>query len=124
MRAIGFAAAAFLIVRAAVAAEAPVDIKKEVLTACGSIPMGPTLVIDPKTATKEDMLRTRDLVADFIKKSDSYQACLMRLAEKLKDRITDTDKLIIAGAIERSQQEKEALGNDYNNLADAYNARS
>jgi hypothetical protein len=99
----------------------PVDIKAEILNNCGSIPYGPTIVMDAKTATKEEMENAKSEVVGFINQSDVYQACLLKLAETLGPRLTDNDKRLLVAAIERSQQEKEALGNDYNKLVDAYN---
>ena len=99
----------------------PVDIKKEILEACGSLPYGPTIVMDAKTATKEEMETAKSDVVAFITQSDSYQECLDKLATKLGERLSDNDKRLLGAAITRSQQEKEALGNDYNKLVDAYN---
>jgi hypothetical protein len=99
----------------------PVDIKKEILDTCGSIPYGPTIVMDAKTATKEEMENAKSDVVAFISQSDVYQECLANLTTKLADRLSDNDKRLLAAAADRSQQEKEALGNDYNKLVDAYN---
>ena len=99
----------------------PVDIKAEILDKCGSIPYGPTIVMDAKTATKEEMQNAKEDVQTFIAQSDAYQECLLKLADSLGPRLTDNDKRILGAAIDRSQQEKEALGNDYNKLVDAYN---
>ena len=99
----------------------PVDIKAEILGKCGSIPYGPTLVMDAKTATKEEMENAKHDVLAFIAESDRYQDCLLRLANSLGPRLSDNDKRILAAAIDRSQQEKETLGNDYNKLVDNYN---
>ena len=99
----------------------PVDIKAEILGKCGSIPYGPTIVMDAKTATKEEMEVAKEDVLAFIAQSDAYQECLLKLAESLGPRLTDNDKRLIGAAIDRSQKEKEALGNDYNKLVDNYN---
>ncbi|MCE9524401.1 MAG: hypothetical protein K8S25_18420 [Alphaproteobacteria bacterium] len=99
----------------------PVDIKKEILEKCGSIPYGPTIVMDAKTATKEEMETAKTDVVAFITQADVYQECLDKLAKTLAERLSDNDKRLLVAAIERSQQEKEALGNDYNKLVDAYN---
>ncbi|MBP6014980.1 MAG: hypothetical protein KBA31_22345 [Alphaproteobacteria bacterium] len=99
----------------------PVNIKAEIVSKCGTIPYGPTLVMDAKTATKEEMENAKQDVVAFITQSDAYQDCLVRLANSLGPRLSDNDKRLIAAAIERSQQEKEALGNDYNKLVDNYN---
>jgi len=99
----------------------PVDIKKEILNSCGSIPFGPTLVMDAKNATKEEMENAKQDVQTFITQVDSYQDCMIRLANTLAERLSDNDKKLMAAAIDRSQEEKEALGNDYNKLVDQYN---
>ena len=99
----------------------PVDIKAEILGKCGSIPYGPTIVMDAKTATKQEMENAKQDVMAFIAQSDAYQDCLIKLANSLGPRLSDSDKRLIGAAIDRSQQEKEALGNDYNKLVDNYN---
>ena len=99
----------------------PVDIKKEILSKCGSLPYGPTLVMDAKTATKQEMENAKEDVVAFIKQSDAYQDCLLKLANSLQPNLTESDLRLIAAAIDRSQKEKEALGNDYNKLVDNYN---
>jgi len=99
----------------------PLDIKKEILDTCGSIPYGPTIVMDAKTATKEEMENAKQDVQTFIAQVDTYQECLVKLATRLIDRLSDNDKRVLALAVDHSQKEKEALGNDYNKLVDAYN---
>ena len=116
--ALGLAAGSFA---AAPKTPKPVDIKKEILETCGSIPYGPTLVMDAKSATKEEMENAKADVVAFIAQADIYQECLAKLEIKLADRLSVNDRRLIAAAANRAQQEKEALGNDYNKLVDAYN---
>ena len=88
------------------------------LTKDGALPLPPP---DAKTATKEEMENAKADVEAFIIQSDVYQDCLAKLTTKFADRLSDNDKRLLAAAADRSQQEKEALGNDYNKLVDAYN---
>ena len=99
----------------------PVDIKKEILEKCGSIPYGPTIAMDATTATKDEMENAKMDVVAFITQADVYQECLAKLEVTLKDRLSENDKRLLAAAGNRAQQEKEALGNDYNKLVDAFN---
>ncbi len=125
MRVVLFAALSLVFATGSFAAEPkkpkPVDIKKEILENCGGIPFGPTIVMDAKTATKEEMENAKADVQTFIGQVDSYQVCMGKLANTLGVRLSDNDKRTMAAAIDRSQQEKEALGNDYNKLVDQYN---
>jgi hypothetical protein len=99
----------------------PVDIKKEIVEKCGGIPFGPTIVMDAKTATKQEMENAKQDVLAFIGQVDGFQDCMIKLATNLGERLTDADKRLMGAAIDRSQQEKEALGNDYNKLVEQYN---
>jgi hypothetical protein len=125
MRLVLFAAVFLALASGAFAAEPkkpkPVDIKSEILNNCGAIPLGLTLTMDAKSATKEEMENAKQEVMKFIIQVDAFQECMARLAAVLGERLSDNDKRLMAAAIDRSQQEKEALGNDYNTLVDQYN---
>jgi hypothetical protein len=99
----------------------PVDIKKEVLEKCGAEPYG-MVDLNGKTATKDEMEEAKFQVTAFITQVDVYQECLIKLAESLKDRLSDNDKRVLAASIQRSQEEKEAVGKAYNQAVDDYNA--
>lgn len=125
MRVVLFALLSLVLATGAWAAEPkkpkPVDIKKEILDNCSGIPFGPTIVMDAKTVTKEEMENAKADVQAFINQVDAFQVCMVKLANTLGERLSDNDKRIMGAAIDRSQKEKEALGNDYNKLVDQYN---
>lgn len=98
----------------------PVDIKKEMSEKCGAEPYG-LVDLNGKTATKEEMEEAKFQVTAFITQVDVYQECLIKLAEALKDRLSDNDKRILATSIQRSQEEKEAVGKSYNQAVDDFN---
>lgn len=98
----------------------PVDIKKEMVEKCGAEPYG-LVDLDGKTASKEEMEEAKFQVTAFITQVDVYQECLLKLAESLKDRLTDNDKRFMGASIQRSQEEKEAVGAAYNKAVDDFN---
>jgi len=98
----------------------PVDIKKEILGKCGSMPFG-LVDMNGKTATKAEMEEAKFQVTAFITQVDVYQECLLKLANALGERLTDNDKRVLAAAIQQSQSEKEAVGKAYNDAVDDYN---
>ncbi len=98
----------------------PVDIKKEINDKCGSAPFG-LVDLNGKTATKEEMEEAKFQVTAFITQVDVYQECLLKLASALSERLTDNDRRILALAIKQSQEEKEAVGNAYNQAVDDFN---
>jgi len=99
----------------------PVDIKKEMVEKCGAEPYG-LVDLDGKTASKEEMEEAKFQVTAFITQVDVYQECLLKLADSLKDRLTDNDKRFMGASITRSQEEKEAVGAAYNKAVDDFNA--
>ena len=99
----------------------PVDIKKEMDDKCGLAPYG-LVDLNGKTATKEEMEEAKFQVTAFITQVDVYQECLLKLAKSLSERLTDNDKRVIALAMKQSQEEKEAVGNAYNQAVDDYNS--
>jgi hypothetical protein len=98
----------------------PVEIKKEILDKCGSIPYG-LVDLNGKTATKEEMEEGKFQVTSFITQVDVYQECLLKLANTLAERLSDNDKRVLAAAIEQSQKEKEAVGKAYNEAVEDFN---
>ena len=98
----------------------PVDIKKEILDKCGSIPYG-LVEMNGKTATKDEMEEGKFQVTAFITQVDVYQECLVKLEKALGDRLTDYDRRVIVAAADASQQEKEAVAKAYNQAVDDYN---
>lgn len=98
----------------------PVDIKKEMVDKCGPEPYG-LVDLDGKTASKDEMEEAKFQVTSFITQVDVYQECLIKLANALNERLTDNDKRIMAISIDRTQKEKEAVGNSYNQAVDDFN---
>lgn len=98
----------------------PVDIRKEIVGKCGSMPFG-LVDMNGKTSTKAEMEEAKFQVTAFITEVDVYQDCLLRLAKTLGERLTDNDKRILAAAVAQSQNEKEAVGKAYNEAVDDYN---
>jgi hypothetical protein len=98
----------------------PVDIKKEMTEKCGAEPYG-LVELNGKTATKEEMEEAKFQVTSFITQVDVYQECILKLATSLADRLSDNDKRILGTSIQRSQEEKEAVGNAYNKAVDDFN---
>jgi hypothetical protein len=98
----------------------PVDIRKEMSEKCGLPPYG-LVDLNGKTATKDQMEEAKFQVTSFITQVDVYQECLLKLANALGDRLTDNDRRILGAAIQQSQEEKEAVGNAYNQAVDDYN---
>jgi hypothetical protein len=98
----------------------PVDIKKEMVEKCGAEPYG-LVDLDGKTASKEEMEEAKFQVTAFITQVDVYQECILKLATALGDRTTENDKRILGASIQRSQEEKEAVGAAYNKAVDDFN---
>ncbi|MBL8779914.1 MAG: hypothetical protein JNL06_03130 [Alphaproteobacteria bacterium] len=98
----------------------PVDIKKEMVEKCGAEPYG-LVDLDGKTATKEEMEEAKFQVTAFITQVDVYQECILKLANSLGERLSDNDKRVLGTTIQRSQQEKEAVGAAYNKAVDDFN---
>lgn len=98
----------------------PVDIKKEIINTCGSMPFG-LVDMNGKTATKAEMEEAKFQVTAFITQVDVYQECLLKLAKTLGVRLTDNDKRILAAAVLQSQSEKEAVGKAFNDAVEDYN---
>jgi len=98
----------------------PVDVKKEILDKCGSIPYG-LVDIQGRSATKEQMEEGKFQVTSFITQVDVYQDCMLKLVDALGQRLTPNDLRLINAAIAQSQSEKEAVGAAFNNAVCEYN---
>jgi hypothetical protein len=111
---------------AAFAAPAPgkppktVDVKKELGEKCGSPPYG-LVDLNGKTASKDELEEAKFQVTSFITQADVYQECVWKLAEAHAAVLTDNDKRLLATALKVSQDEKEAVGNAFNNAVCEYN---
>jgi len=84
---------------------------------------------DGATATKEQILTARDDAMDFMTKSDAYQECLLK-SLKVEKGVAARDKKDFDPKIEQdyiakvdaNQAEKERVGAEFNESANAYNA--
>lgn len=103
------------------AAPTPVKIKEEILGSCGGFPYAPTIAIEPKTATIEDMKQTRKAVTDYISEVSYYEKCLLTLEKTLGPRLSEKDTDYIVFVFNRAQEERDVLSLDFNKLVDAYN---
>ena len=125
MRVLFFAAVSLLFAGAAFAATPvkptkTVNIKKELGDKCGSAPYG-LVDLNGKTASKEELEEAKFQVTSFITQADVYQECVYKLAETHAAVLTGLDKRLLGTALQVSQDEKEAVGNAFNNAVCEYN---
>ena len=99
-----------------------IKIKDEILNNCGNFPYAPTLAMDAKTATLEDMKRARKVVDDYISEVSYYEKCLLSLDKKLGSTMTEKDSTYIVFVFNRAQEERDVLSLDFNKMVDTYNA--
>jgi hypothetical protein len=102
--------------------ETKIVIKDEIRTKCGGFPYAPTIVVDAKLATVEEMKNTRESVMIFLKQVESYEKCLITLGKSLDGKMSEQDGDFIIKVINRALDERDALAIDFNNLVDSYNA--
>jgi hypothetical protein len=102
--------------------EDKINVKDEIRTKCGGFPYAPTIVVDAKAATIEEMKNTRDSVMLFLKQIENYEKCLITLGKSLDGKMTEQDSDQIVKMINRALDERDALAIDFNNLVDGYNA--
>jgi hypothetical protein len=127
MRVLIVAAVSVLFAGAAIAAGSSgkppktVDIRKQLGDKCGSAPYG-LVDLNGATASKEELEEAKFQVTSFITQADVYQECVYKLAETNAAVLTDNDKRLLATALKVSQDEKEAVGNGFNNAVCEYNA--
>ncbi len=99
----------------------PVKIKEEIVGNCGGFPYAPTIAIDAKIATINDMKRTRKAVVDYTSEVSYYEKCLLTLEKTLGDRLSEKDTDYIVFVFNRAQEERDVLLIDFNKLVDDYN---
>jgi len=123
--------AAFLLplaANAALAAENPftqpktVKIKEEIVNRCGNFPYAPTLALEIKTATLEDMQRARKAVDDYISEVSLYEKCLLSLDKVIGKSMSPKDSDYVVQVFNRAQEERDVLSLDFNKTVDEYNA--
>jgi len=103
------------------AAPKVIKIKEEIVNNCGNFPYAPTVMIEPKTATLDDMKRTRAAVDQYITEVSHYQKCLLALGDKFGQNLNEKDSEYLVKVFNRAQDERDVLAIDFNKLVDAYN---
>ena len=99
-----------------------IKIKEEIVNRCGYFPYAPTLALDAKTATLDDMKRARGAVDDYITEVSNYEKCLLSLNKTIGPSMTEKDSDYVAMVFNRAQEERDVLSLDFNKLVDEYNA--
>lgn len=99
-----------------------IKIKEEIVSNCANFPYAPTIMIDAKTATIDDMKRTRGAVDQYINEVSHYQKCLLTLGDKFGENLSEKDSDYLVKIFNRAQDERDVLAIDFNKLVDAYNA--
>jgi len=99
-----------------------IKIKEEIVNRCGNFPYAPTLVIDAKTATLDDMKRARGAVDDYVSEVSLYEKCLLSLDKVIGPKMTERDSTYVVMVFNRAQEERDVLSVDFNKLVDDYNA--
>jgi hypothetical protein len=91
------------------------------------VPYAPT-VPQGASATREQILSTRDLVMAFIKASDDYQNCLRvyldqqtQLAAREQRQVDAALRASVLAKADANQREKERTGTELNAAVRAYN---
>ena len=98
-----------------------IKIKEEIVNNCSNFPYAPTLAMDAKTATLDDMKRARGTVDDYVTEVSHYQKCLLTLSDKLGASMSSKDSDYIVFVFNRAQEERDVLSIDFNKLVDQYN---
>ena len=117
-----FTAHSLLAAPSSPAAPKTIKIKEEIVGNCGNFPYAPTIMVDAKTATLDDMKRTRSAVDAYISEVSHYQKCLLKLGDKFGENLSAKDSEYIVKVFNRAQDERDVLAIDFNKLVDAYNA--
>ena len=85
-------------------------------------PFGP-VVPDGATASQAEMRNTRREVLTFVKDSDTYQDCLVRVMDDPKEEMKEPQKKAVLKQISTNQREKEEVAGAYNAALKAFKAR-
>ena len=100
----------------------PVKIKEEIVNKCGNFPYAPTIAMNAKTATIDDMKKARSVVDSYTSEVSYYEKCLLSLEKTLSQQLTSKDTDYIVFVFNRAQDERDVLAIDFNKLVDEYNA--
>jgi hypothetical protein len=98
-----------------------IKIKEEIVNRCGNFPYAPTLALEPKTATLDDMQRARGAVEDYISEVSHYEKCLLSLDKVIGPSMSEKDSNYVVFVFNRAQEERDVLSLDFNKLVDEYN---
>jgi hypothetical protein len=130
MRVLVFAAVSVILAGAAFGAASPaggakppakpLDVRKTVNEKCGA-PYG-IVDLNGTTASKQELEDAKLQVTAFITQADVYQDCVVKITAALDKSLTPADIRFLATALKISQDEKEAVGNAFNNAVCEYNA--
>jgi len=99
-----------------------IKIKDEILKTCAGFPYAPTVAMDAKTATIDDMKDARGAVDTYLMEVANYEKCLISLGKSLEGKMTEKDSDFIISVINRALDERDVLAIDFNKLVDEYNA--
>jgi hypothetical protein len=99
-----------------------IKIKEEIVNRCGYFPYAPTLALEPKTATLDDMQRARKAVDDYITEVSNYEKCLLSLDKVIGPSMSANDSDYVVKVFNRAQEERDVLSLDFNKMVDQYNA--
>ena len=98
-----------------------IKIKDEILRTCAGFPYAPTLAMDAKTATIDDMKDARGAVDTYLLEVANYEKCLISLGKSLDGKIAAKDSDFIISVINRALDERDVLAIEFNKLVDEYN---
>jgi hypothetical protein len=99
-----------------------IKIKDEILRTCAGFPYAPTLAMDAKTATIDDMKDAKGAVDTYLLEVANYEKCLISLGKSLDGKIAAKDTDFIISVINRALDERDVLALEFNKLVDEYNA--
>lgn len=117
-----FTAASLMAAPGASTPQKTIKIKEEIVNNCGNFPYAPTIAMDAKTATIDDMRKARAAVDQYTSEVSYYEKCLLSLEKKLGAAMTTRDVDFIVFVFNRAQEERDVLAIDFNKLVDDYNA--
>lgn len=99
-----------------------IKIKEEIVKTCAGFPYAPTIMMDAKTASIEEMKEAKSSVDTYLTEVANYEKCLISLGKSLDGKMTEKDSDYIIQVINRALDERDVLAIDFNKLVDEYNA--
>lgn len=104
------------------AAPKVIKIKEEIVNNCAGFPYAPTIMMDAKTASIDDMKDAKSSVDTYLREVANYEKCLISLGKSLEGKMTGKDSDYLIQVINRALDERDVLAIDFNKLVDDYNA--